>query len=440
MRLQLVSGCKLTKNDQKLTLESKQKHLSWQDSSATLYHCLQQLLEGEEEDKLLEIFDVDLAQFYYLLEHLQKHLLLTYSSGALAAIFPQGSFSLQMIDLREKKLQLSRFFFSRLEDEQIVFETPLAPAKLVIQDKQIYGLLSALAKPHSLQMLVKAYPEIDERHLEDLLILLYSAKMIEEKEDPALKTWEFHDLVLHTRTRIGRHANPFGGTFPFKGQIEHEPVCKRPFDAPHISLYAPPLDQLLKEDPPFATVVEARKSIREESCKSLNEKQLGEFLFRSARIKTLGESQDYKFSKRPYPGGGAMYELEVYPLVFSCEGLDKGLYHYDPLEHALRKTEASWRICQELLEDAKRSTAKKTFPQVLFIIGARFQRVSWKYRSISYSIILKNTGVLLQTMYLTATAMNLGGCAVGGGNADLFSEAIGSNYYQESSVGEFILS
>jgi hypothetical protein len=47
-------------------------------------------------------------------------------------------------------------------------------------------------------------------------------------------------------------------------------------------------------------------------------------------------------------------------------------------------------------------------------------------------------GVLFQTMYLTATAMGLAPCAVGG-DADLFARAAGTDYYAETSVGEFLL-
>ena len=50
-------------------------------------------------------------------------------------------------------------------------------------------------------------------------------------------------------------------------------------------------------------------------------------------------------------------------------------------------------------------------PQILITISARFGRMSWKYSSIAYSLILKDVGVLIQTLYLMATDMALGGCA-----------------------------
>ncbi len=58
---------------------------------------------------------------------------------------------------------------------------------------------------------------------------------------------------------------------------------------------------------------------------------------------------------------------------------------------------------------------------------------------MAYSIILKHVGVLYQTMYLVATAIDLAPCGLGVGNADLFATAAGTDYYAESSVGEFML-
>ena len=76
---------------------------------------------------------------------------------------------------------------------------------------------------------------------------------------------------------------------------------------------------------------------------------------------------------------------------------------------------------------------------MLLIVSARFARVAWKYESIAYALTLKHVGVLYQTMYLAATAMGLAPCGIGAGDADLFARAVGSDYYAETSVGEFLL-
>ena len=76
---------------------------------------------------------------------------------------------------------------------------------------------------------------------------------------------------------------------------------------------------------------------------------------------------------------------------------------------------------------------------MLLVITARFERTSWKYESVAYSLILKEVGVLYQTMYLVATAMKLAPCALGAGDAEVFARAIGSEFHEETSVGEFAL-
>jgi SagB-type dehydrogenase family enzyme len=78
-------------------------------------------------------------------------------------------------------------------------------------------------------------------------------------------------------------------------------------------------------------------------------------------------------------------------------------------------------------------------PQVLITIAARFGRVSWKYSSLAYSLILKESGVLMQTLYLMATDLGLGGCAIGSMNIDLFARMTGIEFHVEGPVGQFAL-
>jgi SagB-type dehydrogenase family enzyme len=76
-------------------------------------------------------------------------------------------------------------------------------------------------------------------------------------------------------------------------------------------------------------------------------------------------------------------------------------------------------------------------PQVLFTIAARFGRVSWKYSSLAYALILKDVGVLIQTLYLMAADMGLGACAIGSTNIDLFAKMTGLDFHVEGAVGQF---
>jgi SagB-type dehydrogenase family enzyme len=92
-----------------------------------------------------------------------------------------------------------------------------------------------------------------------------------------------------------------------------------------------------------------------------------------------------------------------------------------------------------LLDDSARSAHVLGGRQLLLVITARFHRFMWKYGLGSYATIMKNTGVLLATMQLVATAMGLAPCALGGGDSELFALAIWTPFEEETSVGELML-
>src|SRR5206468_11105883 len=93
------------------------------------------------------------------------------------------------------------------------------------------------------------------------------------------------------------------------------------------------------------------------------------------------------------------------------------------------------RAIEAMLAGAELAMGTSAVPQILITIAARFDRVEWKYSAIAYSLILKDVGVLLQTLYLVATDMGLGGCAIGTSNIDLFEKMTGIPFHLEAPVG-----
>jgi SagB-type dehydrogenase family enzyme len=434
------------KGQLKISSPSTSKNLVLNTQSTKFVNILENLQKKKlkEESCFKSASQEELPRLYYFLEMLKKHAFLSYivvdEQNPLITVFPTSKpfHFTQAVLSAIKRFKLSKFALVRQNEEEFFLETPLFSGHILIHEPKVLAYLHAFAKPKCL----KDFPKTP--YLETLISLLYSAKILcpedHEEQDPLSQQWEFHDLLLHTRSRMGRHANPYGGLFPFKGKIPPLPSCKPPAFSSGISLFRPNLEQLKDQDPSLTQVIEGRRSKREHGKKPITLKQLGEFLFRSARvIEIVSSKESGETSRRPYPGGGAIYELELYPLISSCTGLKKGLYHYNAKDHELYLLKTPSVYLEELVHDAMRASGKKEAPQVLIVIAARFQRLSWKYRSMAYAITLKNTGVLLQTMYLVATAMKLAPCALGGGNSDVFSEAIQSNYLEETSVGEFML-
>jgi oxazoline/thiazoline dehydrogenase len=168
--------------------------------------------------------------------------------------------------------------------------------------------------------------------------------------------------------------------------------------------------------------------------------ELSAFLYHTARLKQLIPDEQTDLVVRPYPAGGALHELELYLAVQACEGLDPGLYHYETDTHALRKlAHVQQSGVKQLVDYAAMATGNRADPQVLVIMAARFERITWKYETMAYALVLKHVGILMQSMYLVATALNLSPCAIGGGDSDQFAWASGLDYFSEGAVGEFLL-
>ncbi|MFI5335134.1 MAG: SagB family peptide dehydrogenase, partial [Chlamydiales bacterium] len=419
--------------------------------------CLKRLEgAGASEEELIDLVlqndASELPKFYYLLNLLKKNNCLSFTFShkntplfTLHALTSRFQCEPQSFPEGEK-IKLSKFALLRSDNDQFILETPLSPIRCELHGVEVLNLVHQLTKARLIQEIRSSLPEAV---LKDLIALLLHAQILtlfsNEKKDHTFIQWEFHDLLFHTRSRLGRHNNPYGGVYPFKKEIPPLPASKLPLSNERIALFRPDIEKLKQEDRPFTKVLEERRSKRAHADKPINVDQLGEFLFRSARREELShpnykkQALPQEVSRRPYPGGGAIYELELYVVVNKCSGLKSGMYHYQPKEHALFLLDTSEGNRQALLNDAVGSTMSTTAPQILFVMTSRFLRMSWKYRSMAYAVTLKNAGALLQTFYLVATAMDLAPCAVGGGNSDLFTQTVGIPYLEETSICEFIL-
>src|SRR6476469_1563769 len=346
----------------------------------------------------------------------------------------------------QQSLILSRFAFLHQENQQFVLESPLSKAKIILLDWRATALIAKLAQlDSSFTLETLADSLIDPEIARSLIQLLIATGMISlEPESEALAEWQFHNLLFHRQTRSSRLDDVRKSKMPQFEDSERSHFVKPSMSNQVISLEKPHLEALAKTDISLTQAIESRQSIREYDNQPITLHQLGEFLYRCARVKEVYTHEEDlmnigECTKRPYPCGGGLYELEIYPVINKCQGLDAGLYHYQPLSHSLYAI-ADWNPeVEALIFDAWKSTGQQDVPQVLFIITARFGRLFWKYYAIGYGLILKHIGVLFQTFYLVATAMQLAPSAIGGGNSEQFCKVAALNEYEESSVGEFSL-
>ena len=347
---------------------------------------------------------------------------------------------------------LSRFAYLRRRGNEMVLESPRAGALFRICDPAIAATLAALSRP---QKISKLRSHASSLNLDLLGLLLDSGMLIKldakdgdglrvNEGDGNLVLWDFHDLVFHTRSTEGRHANPVGGAFSYAGVVPPLPAVRPPWPGKKIFLRKFSTPEPIS---PFAKLLRERHSIRDfDDRHPVTLAELALFLDTTARVLSewkIGADFDggpeVTYSTRPYPSAGGAYELELYLAVLNCEGLERGLYHYDAGGHALVAIDASAQQLQALSMAAEFAMDASGPPQVLITIAARFGRICWKYSSIAYSLILKDVGSMIQTFYLAATDMGLGGCAIGTSNIDLFARMTGLEFHVEGPVGQFAL-
>ncbi len=350
-----------------------------------------------------------------------------------------------------KRYVLSRFAFMRKLEERFVIESPLSFHRVELLHPASVSFVFALMQTSLPAELETILPEDMRSCGSQLLDVLLAAGVADEsdadgrelQEDAGLRQWEFHDLLFHARSRSGRTDPLLGRTFRFLNQIEPLPALKAPSSRATIQLAKVDVEALRQSDTPFTEVLETRRSIRRFGSVPITLRELGEFLFRVARVRRIHPRESkklyYESSDRPYPGGGGGYELEIYAIVDRCDCLPKDVYHYDAFNHQLELLASDERARNALLDYAAQANGTGERPQVLFVMTARFQRVNWKYESMAYATILKDVGVLYQSMYLVATAMRLAPCAVGSGDPHPLGDITGDPYWIESSVGEFML-
>ena len=114
---------------------------------------------------------------------------------------------------------------------------------------------------------------------------------------------------------------------------------------------------------------------------------------------------------RTTPSAGALYPLEIYLLAANIEGLEPGIYYYDPRRHTLRLTLKGDKRSQ-LASAAYRQDCIKNAPAVI-AINAVFARTHKKYHQRGTRYVHIEAGNAAQNIYLQATSLKLGTVYVG---------------------------
>ncbi|MGI5455137.1 SagB family peptide dehydrogenase [Streptomyces sp. CA-249302] len=352
--------------------------------------------------------------------------------------------------------RMSRFAVLRATADGMRLESPLARHRVEVRHPGVGWLIGELGgREGELPGSGPARPFGDEV-VEAVHVHLAAAAMVvcadgtgpgagyPEDGDPSLLAWSPTDLFTHTRSRLGRHDDDFGMTYPLAGRVPAQPPVKPSPGGTAVLLDRPDPVRLGAFDRPFADVLEGRRSTRRLASEGPSLEQLGVLLHRAARVRALlppaaTDPTGGPRTARPYPSAGDSYALEIYLIAARCPGLAPGPYHYDPLGHRLEPVAGDPDAVRDLLAGACTAAGLAEPPPLLVVLTTRMLRLAAQYSAVAYTNALKEVGALQQTFYLTCSAMGLGACALTASDLDAAARALALDWLVEPSVGEIVL-
>lgn len=154
-------------------------------------------------------------------------------------------------------------------------------------------------------------------------------------------------------------------------------------------------------------LVEARERwLRgEASAEVLRLAALGRVLFAGAGVTKVERFGGRVFYYRAAPSAGALYPVELYAAAARVEGLEPGLYHYDPLRHELEvvRTGAVW----EEVRAALGASEAHSRPACYLVLSGVFDRTRVKYNVRAYRYVLLDAGHTAANLTLEGAATGL---------------------------------
>jgi len=219
-------------------------------------------------------------------------------------------------------------------------------------------------------------------------------------------------------TKYGR--GKLGGGYHLR-RHRPEPVKSYP-EAPRVSLEPP----AIQDGMPIWEAVGARRSIRDFSREPVVLAELSQVLWASQGITLL--EMDWGF--RAAPSAGALYPVETYLSAQDVSGLEKGIYHYSPREHAielLKEGSFGTRLAEAALDQDFLAAAG-----VVFCWTAVFARSAWKYAERAYRYVYLDAGHIAQNVALAAVALGLGSCQIAALYDDEVNSLLGVDGEEES--------
>ncbi len=201
-----------------------------------------------------------------------------------------------------------------------------------------------------------------------------------------------------------------------KGKSDQEkgvkaPIIDMPFDQEAEMIDLPDHSEV-ESNSNLHDLITNRRSVREYSKESLTLHELSYLLWTTQGVKEILEPMpEYKVTLRTVPSAGARHPFETFLLINNVEGVKPGIYRYLASKHKL----IEFNVTEGMNKKVSKACLGQRFIEksaVTFIWVADIYKTIWRYKERSYRYALLDAGHVCQNLYLSASTINSGVCAI----------------------------
>jgi SagB-type dehydrogenase family enzyme len=198
-------------------------------------------------------------------------------------------------------------------------------------------------------------------------------------------------------------------------------------DAPRVVVNPSVPDRLRS----FHALTRSRRSTRDFSGAAVTRADFDGLLSTACGVTGAVTAAGREVKLRAYPSSGALYAVEIYPVVFRVEGLEPAVYHYRASDNVLEVVRPA--IDPSIVVGAALPVERNMVAgaAVLVCLTGCFARHERKYGPGGYRMLVAEAGHISQNLILAATALGLSARPFGGVFDDLLNRDLGLDADEE---------
>jgi SagB-type dehydrogenase family enzyme len=181
----------------------------------------------------------------------------------------------------------------------------------------------------------------------------------------------------------------------------------------------------------FHALTRSRRSRRDYLGLALRRDEFDALLYTACGVTGATPWAGRELKLRAYPSSGALYAVEIYPVVFRVEGLEPAVFHYRAVESVLEVVRPGIDPARVVGAALPVERAMVAGAAVLFCLAGVFPRHERKYGEGGYRMLVAEAGHISQNVVLAATALGLSARPFGGVFDDLLNHDLGLDGAEE---------